>query len=566
MEILHFIESLQEAKLFDFSNYTFKETKDGNRENDYAVIISGGWKKEKNFSRYWNDCAAIYSTLVNIYGYYDDHIYVLISDGTSSGHDRRIGTYSYDSSPLDLDGDGDNDIQYSATKSNITSVFNTLKGILDSNDHLFIFTTDHGYRESGNDVRIRLWGENETMRDDEFANEVNKINAGRINIVMGQCSSGGFIDDLEKTNRVIATACRVDQPSYAMGIWTYDEFVYHWISAVAGETPEGDPVDADTNNDGWVSMREAFVYAESHDTKPEDPQYNSIPDGLGCLVSLDPYFWSISGPYIVCTSNSTFTLTNIPPSATASWSAWNWVTPSSGTGSSATIHATCSGIGDGKITFTVSSSGCGSIQVQKDILVGGPDYSDVELDVYYSTGQQAPNPYGMWLVCPNTTYHIYVDNNSSCSTSDYSWTIPSGWYKYYQYQNMISINTQSMPGGRVVVKAETCCSECGNEVTILTDYLNNYWDCGGYYFSMSPNPAQDYVEITAEKDESETAQKLVNEEYEVRIYNSMKVLLFQTKTKESTLRIDTKQFKNGVYFVHFIVGREIKVKQLIVNH
>ena len=101
---------------------------------------------------------------------------------------------------------------------------------------------------------------------------------------------------------------------------------------------------------------------------------------------------------------------------------------------------------------------------------------------------------------------------------------------------------------------------------ILSDYLGTYWNCGGYYFSMSPNPAEDYVEITAEKDKSETAQKLVNEEYEVRIYNSMKVLLFQTKTKESTLRIDTKQFKNGVYFVHFIVGRETKVKQLIVNH
>jgi len=51
MEILHFVESLQEAKLFDFSDYTFKETKDGTRENDYAVIISGGKNKYNNWKR-----------------------------------------------------------------------------------------------------------------------------------------------------------------------------------------------------------------------------------------------------------------------------------------------------------------------------------------------------------------------------------------------------------------------------------------------------------------------------------------------------------------------------------
>jgi hypothetical protein len=44
-------------------------------ENDYAVIISGGYTVNSNYERYWNDCAAIYSTLVNVYNYNKSHIY-----------------------------------------------------------------------------------------------------------------------------------------------------------------------------------------------------------------------------------------------------------------------------------------------------------------------------------------------------------------------------------------------------------------------------------------------------------------------------------------------------------
>jgi hypothetical protein len=240
----------------------------------YAVIISGGANAYNNWVRYWNDCEAIYSALVNVYGYLDSHIYVLISDGTSSGNDRHLYDGTYDSSPLDLDGDGDNDIQYSATKSNISSVFNTLSGILDSDDFLFIYTTDHGGLQSGDDVYINLWGE--TMNDDEFATEVDKVSAGSISVVMEQCYSGGFVSDLSASGRTIATACSASESSYAMSpSYIYDEFVFHWTAAVAGEDPDGNTIDADENDDGYVSMQEAFNYAESEDVCSETPQYNS---------------------------------------------------------------------------------------------------------------------------------------------------------------------------------------------------------------------------------------------------------------------------------------------------
>jgi len=253
-------------------------------ENCYAVIISGGADPYWNWVRYWNDCEAIYSALVDIYGYLDDHIYVLVSDGVNPGYDRHHYNGTYDSSPLDLDGDGDNDIQYSAIKSNITSVFNTLSGILGSEDYLFIYTTDHGGQQSGDDVYINLW--NETMNDDEFATEVNKVNAGHISVVMEQCHSGGFVSDLSSLGRVIATACTADEGSCAISPYTYDEFVYHWTAAVVGEDPYGNIVDADNNNDGFISMKEAFDFAEAQDRCSETPQYNSTKAHLGNFLTL----------------------------------------------------------------------------------------------------------------------------------------------------------------------------------------------------------------------------------------------------------------------------------------
>ncbi len=41
--------------------------------NDHAVIISGGYCPELNYTHYWNNCSAIYNTLKKVYGYNEDN-------------------------------------------------------------------------------------------------------------------------------------------------------------------------------------------------------------------------------------------------------------------------------------------------------------------------------------------------------------------------------------------------------------------------------------------------------------------------------------------------------------
>jgi hypothetical protein len=280
-----------EKKLFDIPKRT---TSDYSANHNYAIILSGGMNMNINYERYWNDCSAIYSTLVNVYNYPKDHIYVLMSDGTNPANDLCIihdngnapHTYTYISSPLDLDGDNSPDIQYAATLDNVYTVFDDLKDRMTSEDELFIFTMDHGgWNTTHQAYFIGLWG-NDELYDFELASVIDELNAGKINICMGQCYSGGFINALADNNRVISTACRHDQISFEMSNHTYDEFVYHWISAVTGSTPYGTTVNADSNNDGYISMAEAFTYAQTNDSQTETPQFYSNPQTLGASLLL----------------------------------------------------------------------------------------------------------------------------------------------------------------------------------------------------------------------------------------------------------------------------------------
>ena len=320
-------ENAGSGELFDFTKMrkAGRSASSSASGNKWAVIINGGINQYNNHTRYWNDCSAIYSVLKSCYGYTDNNIYVLMSDGTNPAADRSDGT----NSPVDLDNDGIADIDYSATRSNITTVFNTLRQNVQSGDDVFIYVIDHGARKN-NKSYICLWN-NAEISQNEFKAEVDKIaTSANIHIVMGQCNSGGFVSEfLGRHSTTITTACAANEYSYARGDLNYDEFVYHWTAAVCGEYPNGTSADADYDNDGEVSIYEAFYYANENDAYvdhpyfPETPQYYSNSTYFGYNHGLNGKLFdlpTLTGPSDVrITTYGVYQVHNLPPSSTLQW-------------------------------------------------------------------------------------------------------------------------------------------------------------------------------------------------------------------------------------------------------
>jgi hypothetical protein len=244
------------------------------KKEKYAVLLSGGMNSTYNYARYWNDLKFIYKALKEKYGYTDSGIIVLYANGTHVPNG-------------DLDGNGTNDIDYAANKANLTKVLNKVAARIANNGTFFFYSTNHGGDDSGAyKSNLTLWGE--SIKDSDFAVLTKNIKCAKAIYVMEQCFSGGMMDDLLKAQTYpctnpkvcIMTAARHDEPSWSCDTeGEYDEYVYHWTSAVYGKNPGGTPVNADTNHDGKVSMSEAHTYAMNHDSRGEHPQIGSCVTG-----------------------------------------------------------------------------------------------------------------------------------------------------------------------------------------------------------------------------------------------------------------------------------------------
>ena len=258
--------------------------------NTFAVIIGGAHDNQNNEMRYWNDCQFMFRTLKQRYLLDDDDIFVLYSGGPSGIWQLKYGEDEYHNNIyysginyLDFDLDGIDDIDYAATSTNIDAVFDIIADLVAEGDNLLVFYAGQGGHDSSGSS-LCLWG-NDSMYPYDMNDQLMKINSEVIiNIVLGQSYSGGFIADLSLINTSIATACEESEVAYQkINNPSFDDFVFNWICAMALMTPSGHGVSSvDCNNDGFISMYEAYRYANLYNSynQIQHPQYY-------CLT---PYF------------------------------------------------------------------------------------------------------------------------------------------------------------------------------------------------------------------------------------------------------------------------------------
>lgn len=309
-----------EAKIYPVdwkTNYTTVNQafhQSGNAMSTSSIAISGGLDPNPNYyavilcgtdqQRYWYDISGIYNTLISVYGYKKDNIFVLYEDGTSVfGNDLDDPSYLSD------------DIDYPANYYDVDRLFRNLSGELNDPDipellpdsQLFLFIDGHGDGD-GQGASYAMMN-NFNLNDYNLAAYLENIKCSQMIIMLENCYSGGFIDDLSDytnynvscKNRSIHTAANLNELSFAEFYMTWegdpymffaDEFVWYWNAAARGYFPvynqpwlntdvpiESYPFDditewtnhppaydPDVNGDGFVQMEEAFDYTNNFDT------------------------------------------------------------------------------------------------------------------------------------------------------------------------------------------------------------------------------------------------------------------------------------------------------------
>jgi len=188
--------------------------------NKFALIINGASGEAvyaKQFGLWTSDLAA---ALAGRYGFAQDRIRILTekpADGTSAR----------------------------ATSEEVKRTFALLRSELNANNAVFVFLIGHGSWD-GKEAKFNLVGPD--LSANEYNNLLSLLPTNRIVIFNMASASGEFIKSLSAKGRIVITATRSGQEVNAT------RFTEFFIAALGA-------ADADADQDGHISVIEAFAYA-----------------------------------------------------------------------------------------------------------------------------------------------------------------------------------------------------------------------------------------------------------------------------------------------------------------
>ncbi len=255
----------------------------------------------------------------------------------------------------------------------------------------------------------------------------------------------------------------------------------------------------------------------------------------------NPY---ITGNPIVCSSGTSFNLNNVPSGNAVTWQYSSNLSPSD-------IHAnpctfTSTGNGSGWVNAVVSTP-CGNsttFQVsQYPIWRGTPIITSISGPASVGTIQPAS-------FTAQLSLDSYPDN--------YSWTTsPSSGVTIYPDGRYASMSFANSGTYQVVARAHNGCG--------WSDYFVTYVDVlDGYYLAISPNPTT--TEATIELVNTSTEKATEEIEWNLEVYDAMQSMKAKVeKIKNNKQTLNTQGWKEGVYIVRAIIGKDVVTGKLVVK-
>ena len=240
------------------------------KSKNYAVLFSGGIRIAKNYSRYYNNTKDLYETLVDTYDLDPSNIWVLYADGTDTGVDLTTS-----SGTINSDMSYASQVQ-SATAANLEALLSTtLANQVNSNDHFFFWSFDHGggtSNASGTTGEEYLCGWGENIDDEDVADWLNDVGAGHHTVVFTQCFAGGMVDNLLPLSSTTHACAATNHYESSWG----DAFAAAYIEGLQNHSKTHD----------------VYEYAYDHDS------YATDGEGPG-----GDYAWEVEHPWEATTTN-----------------------------------------------------------------------------------------------------------------------------------------------------------------------------------------------------------------------------------------------------------------------
>lgn len=339
--------------------------------------------------------------------------------------------------------------------------------------------------------------------------------------------------------------------------------VYEGYGSTAGENGHAwviDGYDANDNfhcNWGWGGSSDG--YYQLNDLHPRNTNYTFNIFNWATL-GIEPVMSTcdeINGSNVICSSGTSFNVPNLLYGATVTWTASSNISIlSSQPSNPCTFQA--NGTGAGWIEATIHNNGNATLE-RKSAWVGLP--------VVYS--------YGNHLVVPDTSTPITslcLNARNECQAvhpagyayiDQWEWRVTGGGsvypygYPTYQYASVYPSTSSS----RIEIRAHNACG--------WTDWAAMYApvvNCTTYMLSISPNPSVDQVSVELKSADTEK-QDLSKLEWDLDIYDSFQGLKEKkTKLKNSETKINTSDWKDGIYIVRAIIGGQTITEKMMVKH
>jgi hypothetical protein len=315
-----------------------------------------------------------------------------------------------------------------------------------------------------------------------------------------------------------------------------------------------------TGNNNWFKSKWGEMPLFSHDRT--DCPYD---DGdLHYYARNDAH---ISGPSTVCPSGTEFSVEDLLPGATISWSTSSNITRISSQGSNPCQFEANENGEIGWIDATFTFNGNQYTLNQKNVWVGSDLQYPVWLEIKGENNEFVEHTNDMWELCPNTNYLLRA--SSSSDISQWDWSIPESW-ELLSDENYPEILIQT--GDYIIwedeVHVDVYNYDCGNWL-YYADYLlvtepPYGLGCGELLqFNVYPNPATTSITLQINENESTRDNK---SSYNISIVDKSGRVSINKATKGNMLNLDISNLPNGEYTIVISNGRSINSRPFIKNN